>query len=110
MQNLLCIHPGETLYEDFMEPYGLTIAKVASDIGVSVSEIREVVDGKRAITANLALRLGKYFDTSAQIWLRLQARYDLEVAEQYFGATIKNEVKILTIPQPALMASTSVAL
>lgn len=99
MQNLLCIHPGETLYEDFMEPYGLTITKMASDIGVPVTEIREVVDGKRAITANLALRLGKYFDTSARIWLRLQARYDLEVAERYFGAIINNEVKVLTIPQ-----------
>lgn len=63
-----------------MVPYGLTITKVASDIGVSVAEIREVVDGKKAITANMALRLAKYFDTSAKIWLRLQARYDLEVA------------------------------
>ncbi len=105
MQNLLCIHPGETLYEDFMKPYGLTIAKVASDIGVSVTEISEVVDGKRAITANMALRLAKYFDTSAKIWLRLQTRYDLEVAEQFFGSKINNEVKVLMIPQQLAMAT-----
>ncbi len=106
MKSLLCIHPGETLYEDFMQPYGLTVAQVASDIGASTTEIREIVNGKRAITADMALRLAKYFDTSAKIWLRLQARYDLEMAEQRFGQKIENEVKVLIIPQSPVMAST----
>ena len=109
MERLLCIHPGETLYEDFMRPYGLTSPKVASDIGVSATQIRQIVGGKRAITANMALRLAKYFDTSAKIWLRLQARYDLEVAEQRLGQKIDNEVKVLIIPQSTAMASASVA-
>lgn len=102
MNSLLCIHPGETLLEDFMEPYGLTVVKVAQDIGVSSSEISQIVKGKRAITADMALRLARYFGTSAKIWLRLQARYDLEVAQQQLAPKIEEEVKILrTVPLKA---------
>jgi len=92
MKNLLCIHPGEVLQEDFMEPYGLSQYRVAKDIGVPPIRISEIVKGKRAITADTALRLAKYFGTSAEIWLRLQARYDLEVAAKDKGDKINQEV------------------
>jgi len=75
-----------------MEPYGLSQYRVAKDIGVPPIRISEIVKGKRAITADTALRLAKYFGTSAEIWLRLQARYDLEVAAKDKGDKINQEV------------------
>lgn len=89
------IHPGEVLLEDFMRPLGLTQYRVAKDIGVSPLRISEIVHGKRAITADTALRLARYFDTSPAVWLRLQARYDLEVAEAKIAERITREVKVL---------------
>lgn len=76
------IHPGEILLEDFMEPLELTQYRVAVDIGVAPLRIRQIVHGKRAITADTALRLARYFGTTPGIWLRLQVRYDLEVAQE----------------------------
>ena len=75
------IHPGEVLMEDFIEGFGITQHKLAVSIGVPPRRINEIVHGKRAITADTALRLGKYFGTSAQFWLNLQTHYDLDVAE-----------------------------
>ncbi|GLJ62019.1 MULTISPECIES: HigA family addiction module antitoxin [Microbacterium] len=75
------IHPGEVLMEDFVEAFGITQNKLAVSIGVPPRRINEIVHGKRAITADTALRLGKYFGTSAQFWLNLQAQYDLDLAE-----------------------------
>lgn len=75
------IHPGEVLMEDFIEGFGITQHKLAVSIGVSPRRINEIVHGKRAITADTALRLAKYFQTSAQFWLNLQAHYDLDRAE-----------------------------
>ncbi|RNE63801.1 addiction module antidote protein, HigA family [Cryobacterium tepidiphilum] len=75
------IHPGEVLMEDFIEGFGITQNKLAVSIGVPPRRINEIVHGKRAITADTALRLAKYFDTSAQFWLNLQTRYDLDLAE-----------------------------
>lgn len=92
MKSLLCIHPGEVLLSDFMEPYGLSQYRIAKDIGVPPIRISEIVKGKRSITADTALRLSKYFGTSAEIWLRLQARYDLEVAARDKGEQISQEV------------------
>ena len=92
MENLLCLHPGEVLYSDFMEPYGLSQYRVAKDIGVPPIRINEIVKGKRSITADTALRLSKYFGTSAEVWLRLQARYDLEVTARDKGDLISQEV------------------
>lgn len=92
MKSLLGIHPGEVLYEDFMVPFGLSKYRVAKDLGVPPIRISEIVNGKRAITADTALRLSKYFGTSAEVWLRLQARYDLEVAEKQVGKKISKEV------------------
>jgi addiction module HigA family antidote len=67
--------------EDFLEGFGITQNKLAVSIGVPPRRINEIVHGKRAVTADTALRLGKYFGTSAQFWLSLQAHYDLDIAE-----------------------------
>jgi addiction module HigA family antidote len=93
MKSLLCIHPGEVLLEDFMEPYGLSQYRLAKEIGVTPIRISQIIKGKRAITADTALRLSRYFGTTAQIWLRLQARFELEKAEKEIGAKINREVK-----------------
>jgi antitoxin HigA-1 len=75
------IHPGEVLMEDFIEGFSITQNKLAVSIGVPPRRINEIVHGKRSITADTALRLGKYFGTSAQFWLNLQTHYDLDLAE-----------------------------
>jgi addiction module HigA family antidote len=87
------IHPGEVLLEDFMRPLGLSQYRVARDIGVPALRISQIVRGRRSITADTALRLARYFGTSAAVWLRLQARYDLEVAEAKMTSRINREVK-----------------
>ena len=74
------IHPGEVLMADFLEGFGITQNKLAVSIGVPPRRINEIVHGKRAITADTALRLGKYFGTTAQFWLNLQTHYDLDLA------------------------------
>jgi addiction module HigA family antidote len=81
------VHPGEVLLEDFMKPLGLSQYRVAKDIGVPTLRISQIVRGQRSITADTALRLARYFGTSAAVWLRLQARYDLETTERQFGRT-----------------------
>jgi addiction module HigA family antidote len=103
MERLPPVHPGEVLLEDFMKPLGLSQYRVAKDIGVSPLRISQIVHGKRAITADTALRLARYFGTSPTVWLRLQARYDLEVAEVKMAERIAREVKVLprdTVWQP----------
>lgn len=75
------IHPGEVLMEDFIDGFGITQNKLAVSIGVPPRRINEIVHGKRAITADTALRLGRYFGVPAQFWLNLQTRYDLDLAE-----------------------------
>ena len=76
------IHPGEVLMEDFVAAFGITHNKLAVSIGVPPRRINEIVHGKRAITADTALRLGRYFDVEPQFWLNLQTRYELELAEE----------------------------
>ena len=95
MDRLPPIHPGEVLLEDFMKPLGLTQYRVAKDIGVSPLRISQIVRGQRAISADTALRLARYFGTSPAVWLRLQARYDLEVAEELMAERIQREVRVL---------------
>ncbi|GMA40505.1 HigA family addiction module antitoxin [Mobilicoccus caccae] len=75
------IHPGEILMEDFIEGFGITQHKLAVSIGVPPRRVNEIVHGKRAITADTALRLGRYFGVEPQFWLNLQSRYELELAE-----------------------------
>jgi addiction module HigA family antidote len=89
------VHPGEVLLEDFMKPLGLSRYRVAKDIGVPTLRISQIVRGQRSITADTALRLARYFGTSAAVWLRLQARYDLEIAEMQLAERIEREVKEL---------------
>jgi addiction module HigA family antidote len=75
------IHPGEILMEDFIEGFGITQHKLAVAIGVPPRRINEIVQSKRRITADTALRLGRYFGMDPQFWLNLQTRYELEVAQ-----------------------------
>lgn len=89
------VHPGEVLLEDFMKPLGLSQYRVAKDIGVPTLRISQIVNGKRSVTADTAMRFARYFGTSPDVWLRLQARYDLEVAQREHGERIKQEVKVL---------------
>ena len=75
------IHPGEVLAEDFLEGLGITQHRLAVSIGVPPRRINEIVHGKRAVTADTALRLSRYFGTSAEFWLNLQSKYELDLAE-----------------------------
>ncbi len=77
--------PGEVLNEEFLIPLGITQYRLAKDIAISARRINEIVHGKRAVTPDTALRLGKYFGVSAQFWLNLQSRYDLQTAERESG-------------------------
>jgi addiction module HigA family antidote len=75
------IHPGEVLREEFLEPLGLTAYQLAKTIGVEQTRVSEILHGKRGITADTALRLARFFGTSAQMWMNLQSRYELEEAQ-----------------------------
>lgn len=86
--------PGEILLEEFLKPMGLSQTAVAKDIGVPPRRINEIVLGKRTVTADTALRLGRYFRMSPQFWLNLQSRYDLETASDKIGKKLKREVKV----------------
>lgn len=87
------IHPGEILLEDFMRPLGLSQYALAKAISVSPRRINEIVHGKRAITADTALRLARYFGTDAQSWLNLQSHYELEKAEIELSGKLDHEVR-----------------
>jgi addiction module HigA family antidote len=101
-KSLSPIHPGEILLEDFMKPLGLTQYRLAQDIGVTPIRISQIVNGERSITVDTAMRLARYFGTSAAVWLRLQVRYDLEVAERELSERINREVKVRPQPQSRL--------
>ena len=88
------ITPGEVLEEDFLKPLGLSQYRIALDIGVPPRRINEIVRGQRAITADTALRLGRYFKMSAQFWLNLQSHYDLEVEQERIGKKLQKQVKV----------------
>ena len=87
------VHPGETLLEDLMKPLGLSQNKLAEALGVDPRRINEIVTGRRSITGDTALRLARYFGTSPEFWMNLQARYDLEVAKDKKLAEIQRKVK-----------------
>lgn len=89
------IHPGEILREEFLEPMGISQYRLAKDISVPPRRINEIVHGKRSITADTALRLGRFFGMSAQFWLNLQTRYDLEVTEDLLEDRLSEEVHTL---------------
>ena len=89
------IHPGEILKEAFLEPLGLSQYRVAVDISVPPHRINEIVHGKRAISADTALRLARYFGTTDRFWLNLQTHYDLELQRDRLGERLETEVRVL---------------
>ena len=86
------VHPGEVLMEEFLGPMELSQYRLAKDIGVPPRRINEIVHGNRAVTADTALRLARYFGTSARFWLNLQAQYDLDVQSDLLGDRLEREV------------------
>jgi addiction module HigA family antidote len=95
-KKLAPVHPGEILSEEFMKPLGLSQNRLGRDLGVPPRRINEIVHGKRSITADTALRLSRYFGTSAEFWLGLQADYDLDVASDRLAERILREVKVFS--------------
>ena len=89
------ITPGEILFEEFMKPHGLSQNGLATALGVSPMTVNQIVHGKRSVTAEVALRLGRYFGMAPQFWLNLQSRYDLEKAEDVMGGRLRQEVRPL---------------
>lgn len=87
------VHPGEVLLEEFLKPMGLSQNKVAVNIGVPPRRINEIILEKRRVTADTALRLGRFFGTSSEFWLGLQSQYDLDVAVNALGDRLEKEVK-----------------
>ena len=87
------IHPGETLREDFLKPLGLTAHRLAIELQVPATRVNDIVRGERAISADTALRLARYFETTPQFWMNLQANYDLEVAEDASGTKISDRIR-----------------
>ncbi len=88
------IHPGEILQEEFLGPLGISQYRVAKETSVPPRRINEIVKGTRAITADTALRLARYFGTSERFWLNLQVRYDLEVEKDRLGDRLEREVAV----------------
>jgi addiction module HigA family antidote len=94
-KKLNSIHPGEILMEEFLKPIGVSQYRLAKDISVPPRRINEIVHGKRSVTADTALRFGRFFGMSPQFWLNLQTRYDLEVTEDSLGNRLEKEVNRL---------------
>ncbi|OFW07354.1 MAG: addiction module antidote protein, HigA family [Acidobacteria bacterium RIFCSPLOWO2_02_FULL_67_36] len=86
------VHPGEILREDLMKPLAVSINRLARDLRVPVTRISEIVNGRRSVTADTALRLGRYFGTTAEFWMNLQAAYDLDVAMRRSAERIARDV------------------
>lgn len=97
------VHPGEILLEDFMEPLGLSQYALAKALHVYPRRINEIVQGKRAITADTALRLARFFGTSAEVWMNLQALYDLETAKDALENQVLEEIMPYHNQVPALV-------
>jgi antitoxin HigA-1 len=95
------IHPGTILLEEFLKPMDISQYRLAKDTSVPARRINEIVHGKRSITADTALRLGKFFNMTAQFWMNLQSRYDLEVAEDNLAGKLEKEVHAYQAAQAA---------
>ena len=89
------IHPGEILLTEFLEPLGVSQYRLAKNINVTARRINEVVHGRRAITADTALRLGRFFGMEAEFWLNLQSHYDMEVAQAALRGRLEKDVRPL---------------
>ena len=92
-QRLPLVHPGEILRDEFLTPMGLSVYRLAQAIRVSRPRLNNIVLGRRGVTTDTALRLGRYFGTTPEFWINLQSRYDLDVAERTMGARIEKEVQ-----------------
>ena len=88
------VHPGEILVEEFLKPLAVTQYRLARDIGVPPRRINEIVHGIRGISADTALRLARFFGTSAEFWMNLQAHYDLEVRREELGAVLTRDIPV----------------
>ncbi|MCH7733198.1 MAG: HigA family addiction module antidote protein [Candidatus Marinimicrobia bacterium] len=88
------IHPGEILLEEFLKPMGITQYRLSKDINVPPRRINEIVQGKRAVSANTALRLGRYFKMSAQFWMNLQSHYDIELETDKISDNLEKEIQV----------------
>lgn len=86
------VHPGEVLQEEFLKPFGFSNADLARNIGISTRKVSDIVSRKRNLSADMALRLARFFGTSAQFWLGLQADYDIDVAKAELGNKIDREI------------------
>jgi len=94
MSNLKPIHPGEILMEEFLKPLKISQYRLAKDINVPARRINEIVHEERAVSADTALRLGRYFSVSPQFWLNLQAHFDLAIQEDHLAKRLYHEVII----------------
>jgi addiction module HigA family antidote len=92
VKKLAPIHPGEVLREEFMVPENLSANRLALALEIPTSRVSEILHGRRSITADTALRLGRYFETSARLWMNLQAKYDLDTANDAGGKEIERKV------------------
>jgi len=97
MKKMTPVHPGEVLSEEFLAPMAISQYRLAKEITVPARRINEIVHGTRSITADTALRLGRYFGTSAQFWLNLQNHFDLEVQQDKIGNRLDREVHVLAV-------------
>jgi addiction module HigA family antidote len=95
LKKMAPIHPGEILVEEFLSPMGISQYRLAKDISVSARRVNEIVHGTRALSADTALRLSRYFGTSERFWLNLQTRYDLEREKDRLGKRLEKEVVAL---------------
>ena len=96
-RRLASVHPGEVLREEFLTPLALSVYRLARAIGVSRPRLNDIVLGRRRVTVDTALRLGRYFGTTPEFWIDLQTRYDLDVAER----TVRREIEREIEPHPA---------
>jgi len=102
MEKIPPVHPGEILEEEFLKPLGISQNRLGKDLGVPLRRINEIIRGKRAITADTALRLSKYFGNSASFWLGLQMDFDLDTAKDELAPRIDKEVRQLAAVQDCL--------
>jgi len=86
-------HPGETIKEEYLVPLGMSVNALAKELGVGAARLNEIVRGRRGITADTALRLARYFGTTPELWLNLQAFYDLRMVQRKTGRMIERQVK-----------------
>jgi addiction module HigA family antidote len=107
VKKLRPVHPGDILRNDFLEPLGLTAYRLAMQLGVSRPTITQIVARRRGVTAEMALRLARYFGTSAQVWQNLQSQYDLEVATTKIGKIIDQKIQPRSVAVPSARVAAS---